>query len=94
MNETKWVNSGALFRRQKTKEKSPDMSGDILLSRDLLNSLPKDSDGDLTLSISAWKQSGPKGEFLSLKASAPWNGGANPQPKKEIVEDDIADPWA
>jgi hypothetical protein len=90
----KYVNSGALFSRKKSSDKAPDMGGDILLTQELLDSLPRDADGDLTLSVSGWVRQSPKGEFISLKASAPWNGGAKPQPKKEIVEDDIADPWA
>lgn len=90
----KYVNSGGLFHRKKTSDKAPDMGGEILLTQELIDSLPRDADGDMTLAISGWVRQSAKGEFVSIKASAPWNGGNNTQPKKEIKEDDIPDPWA
>lgn len=91
----KYTNSGALWKRQKKSDKMPDMGGEVLLTQELIDSLPRDEDGDLRLEISAWIRQTAKGEFLSLKAAKPYNADSapRPQPKKEI-EDELPDPWA
>ena len=83
----KYVNSGALFSRKKTSDKAPDFGGDLLISADLIKSLPRDADGDIKIELAAWVRQSAKGEFFSLRASAPF------QSKKE-KEDAIPDPWA
>jgi len=87
-----YKNSGALFNRAKKADKHPDMGGEMTISPDLLNSLPRDSDGDIRIALSAWKSQGPKGVYLRVIPSAPWEG-SNQQTKKE-TEDDLPDPWA
>lgn len=91
----KYTNSGALWKRQKRNDKAPDMGGEILLTQELIDSLPRDEDGDLRLEISAWIRQTAKGEFLSVKAAKPYNAESPKQyAKKEVKEDDIPDPWA
>lgn len=88
----KYPNSGALWKRQKRNDKAPDMQGDILITKELIDSLPRDEDGDFRVEVSAWIRQTPKGEFLSLRVSKPWNPDA--KPVKKETEDDIPDPWA
>ena len=91
----KYPNSGALWKRQKRNDKAPDMGGEVLITQELLDSLPRDEDGDLRLEVSAWVRQTPKGEFLSLKVAKPYNADSPKQyTKKEVKEDDIPDPWA
>jgi hypothetical protein len=88
----KYTNSGALWKRQKRNDKAPDMGGEVLITQELIDSLPRDADGDIRLEISAWTRQTAKGEFLSLKVAKPYNA-ETVKPKKEI-EDDLPDPWA
>lgn len=90
----KYTNSGALWKRQKRSDKAPDMGGEILLTQELIDSLPRDEDGDIRMEISAWVRQTAKGEFLSLKAAAPYNATNAKPVKKEIVEDELPDPWS
>ncbi len=92
----KYTNSGALWKRQKKNDKAPDMGGELLLTQDLIDSLPRDEDGDIRLEVSAWVRQTAKGEFLSLKAAKPYNAAPS-RPvtaKKDIEEDELPDPWA
>lgn len=88
----KYTNTGALWKRPKRNDKAPDMGGEVLLTQELIDSLPRDEDGDIRMELSAWIRKTAKGEFLSIRVSKPWNSD-KPQQKKEI-EDDIPDPWA
>jgi hypothetical protein len=92
----KYVNTGALWKRQKKSDKAPDMGGEILLTQELIDSLPRDADGDLRLEVSAWVRQTAKGEFLSLRAAKPYNAEQTKpaKPVKKEIEDDIPDPWA
>jgi hypothetical protein len=87
----KYTNSGALWKRQKRNDKAPDMTGDILITQELIDSLPRDADGDIRIEVSAWIRQTAKGEFLSLRVAKPWNSD---KPAKKETEDDIPDPWA
>lgn len=89
----KYVNSGALWKRAKKSDKAPDMGGEVLLTQELIDSLPRDDDGDIRLELSAWIRETAKGEFLSLRAQKPYNASPS-KPLKEIKEDDIPDPWS
>lgn len=89
----KYTNSGALWKRQKRSDKAPDMGGEVLITQELLDSLPRDEDGDLRLEVSAWIRQTAKGEFLSLKVAKPYNAESSKQTKKE-TQDDLPDPWS
>jgi hypothetical protein len=89
-----YKDSGALFNnRKKTTDKHPDMTGEITVSRKLFNSLKEDADGDVKIALSVWKAQGPKGPYLRVIPSAPWDGGQT-QPQRKEPQDDIPDPWA
>jgi len=89
----KYTNSGALWKRMKKNDKAPDMAGDILITQELIDSLPRDADGDLKIEVSGWIRQTAKGEFISLRVSKPWDSG-NAKPAKKDTEDDIPDPWS
>jgi len=66
-----YPNSGALWPNENPKENSPNMSGTIKISADLIKGCPRDENGLITIRLAAWKKQGPKGSFLSVSASAP-----------------------
>lgn len=90
-----YKDSGALFNnRNKKTDKHPDMTGEITVSSKLLHSLKEDADGDVRIALSVWKSQGPKGPYLRVIPSAPWEGGQTQPQKNKEFEDDIPDPWA
>ena len=75
-----YPNSGALFPNKKSQPASPDMTGELTVNADLLKSCPRDEQGNVVIRLAAWDREGQRGNFYSIKASAPQ------APKKEPWE--------
>lgn len=70
-------NSGTLFLNdQKTSDRAPDMSGRLLIGKDLIPAIERGE----TLRIAAWeKQTSNGGSLLSISVSEPQNRDDSPQ---------------
>jgi hypothetical protein len=88
-----YKNSGGLFNREKKGDSHPDMGGEMTITQELLDSLPRDSDGDIRIALSVWKAQGPKGVYLRVVPSAPWDGSQTKTYKKE-TKNELPDPWS
>jgi len=67
-------NTGVLFTAEKKSEKHPDLNGSLKLE-----------DGEYY--ISAWKKTGPKGEYLSLSVKK--KEAQTEQPKYKVTQNDL-----
>jgi hypothetical protein len=66
-------NKGALFARQKTNERGPDIGGEIVLAGDVLNYVVANArSGKVKLELSGWRRSGQKGNFTSISIQIPY----------------------
>jgi len=70
-------NTGVLFTAEKKSEKHPDLNGSLKLE-----------DGEYY--ISAWKKTGPKGEYLSLSVKKKESQTQQAeQPKYKVTQNDL-----
>lgn len=70
-------NTGVLFTAEKKSEKHPDLNGSLKLE-----------DGDYY--ISAWKKTGPKGDYLSLSVKKKEaQTQQSEQPKYKVTQNDL-----
>lgn len=68
---------GVLFKNDKKKKDShPDYTGNVTLTKDLLNAYLEEmgSGTELKVDLAAWIKQGQKSKFFSLSISAPFKG--------------------
>jgi hypothetical protein len=90
MVETKKYYGGALFiNRNKTNEKSPDLSGDVEITMETLKALVDmaKSNQPLKMRMAGWVKEGKSGKFYSIKLEES-KQQERPKPKPSF-EDDI-----
>lgn len=87
----KFPNSGALFHAQnRIHPKSPDMSGDIVIDKALLNQLMAESPDDtVKVKLSAWNKDGRNGPFLSLSVNVYRRDAQIATPAPQIDDSDL-----
>jgi hypothetical protein len=69
-----YPNSGALFSQQKKSQNSPDMTGNVVVSEDVLDYILNHANqGEVKLEISGWRRQAQSGtNFVSLKINIPY----------------------
>lgn len=67
----KFPNSGRLnYSRNKVHPKSPDMYGELVLTREFMKSLLEATDeDDIAIKLDAWQQDGNYGPWFSIKVN-------------------------
>ncbi len=67
----KFPNSGRLnYSRNKVHPKSPDMFGELVLTREFMKSLLEATDeDDIAIKLDAWQQDGNYGPWFSIKVN-------------------------
>ena len=94
----KFPNSGRLnYSRNKVHPKSPDMYGELVLTREFMKSLLEATDeDDIAIKLDAWQQDGNYGPWFSIKVNT-WkkpDGNiatppAKPEPAPPVDDQDI-----
>lgn len=87
-----YPNSGALFREEeKRSDKAPDWKGYVELDKDMLKVLIEfaKTGKPIKLELGGWIKEGRKGEFVSLKASKPYEKPAGAPSRGRDLDDDI-----
>ena len=77
--------SGALYvNREKTKDSSPDYTGDVELDKETVDSILAQRNKGVDMPIIAlagWRKEGNKGTFISMKAEKKRVAETNPEPE-------------
>jgi hypothetical protein len=88
-----YPNSGRLnWTKNKVKQDSPDLYGEINIDRDMLNKLLAEAEGDFVqIKLSGWEKQGNYGPWFSIKINT-WKKDSPPPmgtPAPQIPDGDI-----
>lgn len=85
----KYPDSGALWNNEKSSSKQPDMTGSVEISRELAKEIHDQlkENGEASIRLAAWWNAGRKGNFLSVKVSAPMKKKPEPQLNQDMDDE-------
>jgi hypothetical protein len=87
----KYPNTGALFyARNKVNPKSPDLSGDMSFTREMLKKALNETDeDDIVIKLSGWTKQGTNGDYFSMKVNDYKPAQQQAQQKPQANDEDI-----